>query len=186
MHNHAFNPSRARTRRAAAALALTAVLGVAISACGDDDSQDPAATRTATNGDVFNEADVRFASDMIQHHAQALAMVDLTVGRPLDAEVQDLADAIRDAQGPEIETMADWLTIASTPRGQGPSGQDASSPRIPWPRSRARRARAMRRHALPFAVIHARYASRKPRRCSRVLSLASLPWASNSLSAPPR
>ncbi len=47
---------------------------------------------------------------MIQHHAQALAMVDLTVERSLDPEVQALAEAIRAAQGPEIETMTDWLT----------------------------------------------------------------------------
>ena len=37
-------------------------------------------------------------------------MVDLMQGRSVDPEVQRLADAIRDAQGPEIETMSDWLT----------------------------------------------------------------------------
>jgi uncharacterized protein (DUF305 family) len=47
---------------------------------------------------------------MIQHHAQALAMVDLTVERQLDPEVQALVEAIRAAQAPEIETMSDWLT----------------------------------------------------------------------------
>ena len=47
---------------------------------------------------------------MIQHHAQALAMVDLAAGRPLDPEVQKLTEQIRDAQAPEIETMTDWLT----------------------------------------------------------------------------
>ncbi len=58
----------------------------------------------------FNNADVEFATDMIQHHAQALAMVDLTLGRDLDPEVQALAEDIRDAQGPEIEQMTNWLT----------------------------------------------------------------------------
>jgi uncharacterized protein (DUF305 family) len=52
---------------------------------------------------------VAFAGDMIQHHAQALAMVDLTVGRDLDPEVLRLAEDIRAAQGPEIEQMTDWL-----------------------------------------------------------------------------
>jgi uncharacterized protein (DUF305 family) len=47
---------------------------------------------------------------MITHHAQALSMVDLTLDRPLDPEVQALAEDIREAQAPEIETMADWLT----------------------------------------------------------------------------
>ena len=47
---------------------------------------------------------------MIQHHAQALTMVDLTAGRTLDPEVQQLAEDIRAAQTPEIEEMTDWLT----------------------------------------------------------------------------
>jgi uncharacterized protein (DUF305 family) len=69
----------------------------------------PSATRTASNGEVFNDADVRFASEMIQHHAQALSMVDLTAGRPLDAEVEKLAEDIRAAQAPEIEIFTGWL-----------------------------------------------------------------------------
>jgi uncharacterized protein (DUF305 family) len=47
---------------------------------------------------------------MIQHHAQALSMVDLTIGRQLDPEFQQVAEGIRAAQGPEIEQMTDWLT----------------------------------------------------------------------------
>ena len=57
-----------------------------------------------------NDADVAFASDMIQHHAQALAMVDLTMDRPLDPEVEALAEDVRAAQAPEIEALAGWLT----------------------------------------------------------------------------
>lgn len=60
-------------------------------------------------GQGYNDADVDFASDMIQHHAQALEMVDLTLGRDLDPEVARLAEEIRAAQAPEIEQMADWL-----------------------------------------------------------------------------
>ncbi len=47
---------------------------------------------------------------MIPHHAQAIEMVTLTQGRPLDPAVEDLANQIRDAQAPEVETMVDWLT----------------------------------------------------------------------------
>jgi uncharacterized protein (DUF305 family) len=57
-----------------------------------------------------NDADIGFATDMIQHHAQALTMVDLTAGRTLDPEVQQLAEDIRAAQTPEIEEMTHWLT----------------------------------------------------------------------------
>lgn len=93
---------------------LTASLAVAtllaLSACGNDDAPAPSATQTAANGDVFNDADVAFATEMIPHHAQALAMVDLTIERDLDPEVTQLAEDIRDAQAPEIEKLTDWLT----------------------------------------------------------------------------
>ena len=67
------------------------------------------ASESSTDGKAYNDADVDFASDMIQHHAQALQMVDLTLGRKLDAEVVTLTEQIRAAQAPEIEKMADWL-----------------------------------------------------------------------------
>lgn len=109
MTTHA--PALRRALRSAAALTLAAALATSLAACGDSDSDgSPSATETASNGDVFNDADVAFATDMIQHHAQALAMVDLAAGRPLDPEVQALTEQIRDAQAPEIETMTDWLT----------------------------------------------------------------------------
>ena len=99
----------AKTRtRALSALALTLVLGAGLTACGEDTSEPAANAEVSTT--EHNDADVTFASDMITHHAQALSMVDLTLDRPLDPEVQALAEDIRETQGPEIETMADWLT----------------------------------------------------------------------------
>ena len=95
-----------RTTRALAALAIGAALTLA--GCGSND-QSTGADQASTSATDHNDADVDFASDMIQHHAQALAMVDLTVDRELDPEVQRLADDVRAAQGPEIETMSDWL-----------------------------------------------------------------------------
>lgn len=105
--------SKHAARTAAAALA-TIALSTGLVACGGDQaadsSGDPAAVQTAGNGDVFNDADVQFATDMIPHHAQAIEMVTYTDGRRLDPEVQQLANAIRDDQSPEVETMVDWLT----------------------------------------------------------------------------
>jgi uncharacterized protein (DUF305 family) len=93
------------------AVALTAgTLLFTMAACGDDSDGEARATQTATNGDVFNDADVDFATAMIPHHAQALAMVDLTRGRELSPQVQRLTEDIQAAQGPEIENMVDWLT----------------------------------------------------------------------------
>jgi uncharacterized protein (DUF305 family) len=101
---------RNRTTRALSATALTLTLTLALSAvaCGTDDSASDTSTQVSTT--EHNDADVAFASDMLQHHAQALSMVDLTMERPLDPEVQQLAERIREAQAPEIQTFSEWLT----------------------------------------------------------------------------
>ena len=116
------------TRRPAVLLgSLTLGLALTLTACGDDE---PAGDTPAQVSETdHNDADVSFASDMIQHHAQALSMVDLTVDRTLDPEVQQLADDIREAQGPEIETMSDWLQewneeIPDTMRDHSNAGHD--------------------------------------------------------------
>ncbi|NGN93374.1 DUF305 domain-containing protein [Nocardioides sp. KC13] len=92
--------------RATWAAAGLAVL-LTLSACGGSSEEAEAPQKLSET--EHNKADVAFATDMIQHHAQAMSMVDLTMDRPLDPEVQELADAIRAAQSPEIETMSGWL-----------------------------------------------------------------------------
>jgi uncharacterized protein (DUF305 family) len=92
---------------------LTAVaLSFGLAACGDDSDNGGTASaeRTAANGAVYNDADVEFATEMIPHHAQAIQMVTLADTRTLDPEVKQLADSIREAQAPEVESMVDWLT----------------------------------------------------------------------------
>lgn len=128
-----------RARRTVAA-ALLISLAPALAACGGDEpTAGPAAERTAANGDTFNDADVAFAADMIPHHADALVMVDMTQGRDLSPELAQLAEEIRDAQAPEIEQMADWLTawgeeVPETSRDHvnshdmGDMGDDSDSP----------------------------------------------------------
>jgi uncharacterized protein (DUF305 family) len=88
------------------ALLLGLITALALAGCSDDkdDGSDIAAS------EEFNQADVDFATDMIPHHAQARSMVDLTEGRELSPEVGRLAEQIFTSQGPEIETMVDWLT----------------------------------------------------------------------------
>ena len=105
---HLSTHTTTRRTRALGAVALTLVLGAGLAACGDD--SDTTGGRAEVSTTEHNDADVAFASDMITHHAQALSMVDLTLDRPLDPQVQALAEDIREAQAPEIETMADWLT----------------------------------------------------------------------------
>jgi len=88
-----------RYQRALAATA--AALTLTLAGCSSSES--------SAGGTGHTDADVDFASDMIQHHAQALEMVDLTLGRELDPQVVTLTEEIRAAQAPEIEKMADWL-----------------------------------------------------------------------------
>lgn len=112
--------------RTLGALSLGLALALGATACGDDTE---AARTVETSPTEHNDADVAFATDMIQHHAQALSMVDLTLDRPLDPEVQALAEEIRAAQAPEIETMADWLTdwdepVPETMRDHANAGHD--------------------------------------------------------------
>ena len=88
--------------------AAVLALGVFLTtACG---SSDTGAASSAVSSTKHNNADVSFASDMLQHHAQALAMVDLTRGRTLGPEVKALTEQIQAAQTPEIETFTKWLT----------------------------------------------------------------------------
>ncbi|TNM37661.1 DUF305 domain-containing protein [Nocardioides albidus] len=89
--------------------ALLAASLLTLAACGNDGGHDGHNGSNIPVSEEFNQADVDFATDMIQHHAQALSMVDLTDGRDLSPELAALAEQIRMAQGPEIETMVDWL-----------------------------------------------------------------------------
>jgi uncharacterized protein (DUF305 family) len=104
--------ARTHARRATAAALFLTLTTAGLAGCGEDDTAGgtPAAEHTAANGDVYNDADVEFATEMIPHHADALVMVDMTQGRELSPEFARLTEDIREAQAPEIELMADWLT----------------------------------------------------------------------------
>ena len=116
-------------RKTPAIAALVLGLSLTLAACGSEETGDNTGTSTEVSATEHNDADVAFATDMIQHHAQALSMVDLTMGRDLDPEVQALADDIRAAQAPEIEVMSDWLQewgedIPETVRDHANAGHD--------------------------------------------------------------
>lgn len=104
---------RLRTLVAATVLTLALLPG-----CGREDDGNhhdrldsmPSGMAEIPESADHNAADAHFSMMMIPHHAQALEMVDLTMGRPgLSPEFVELAEQIRSAQAPEIEEMADWL-----------------------------------------------------------------------------
>jgi uncharacterized protein (DUF305 family) len=134
---------RTFVRRAlAAATAGTAALVLA--ACGSDkpagghdmgtkeSGSRPAASTQAdghSNADSRNSADVSFATEMIQHHRQAVEMAELAEGRAASKDVKSLAAKIKGAQDPEIEEMSGWLTAwgEEVPADMSGMGHDMSS-----------------------------------------------------------
>ncbi|HET6343110.1 MAG TPA: DUF305 domain-containing protein [Gemmatimonadota bacterium] len=63
----------------------------------------------------FNEADVRFMTDMIHHHAQALVMAGFAPTHGASPTIQTLAARIVNAQEDEIATMKRWLEDRGQP-----------------------------------------------------------------------
>lgn len=67
-------------------------------------------SNTSTPAAEFNDADVMFASMMIPHHEQAIEMSDIMLNKEgVEPQVAELAQEIKDAQGPEIELQQAWL-----------------------------------------------------------------------------
>ncbi|MGH3428028.1 MAG: DUF305 domain-containing protein [Mycobacteriales bacterium] len=76
-----------------------------------------------------NAADIAFATNMIPHHRQAVAMANLAPSRAASAKVKALALQIKAAQDPEIALMSGWLKTWSRPVPSGtmaPEGHDMS------------------------------------------------------------
>ncbi len=108
---------------------LLVLLGL-LAGCGGNDASSRSSTETGTH----NDADVQFATEMIPHHAQALSMVDMTVGKGLSPDVAALTEGIRMSQAPEIEQMAAWLEkwgqpVPATSRDH--AGHDMSTMSMP-------------------------------------------------------
>ena len=63
----------------------------------------------------YTEADVRFMSGMIGHHAQALVMAALAPTHGASPEIRRLAERIAAGQQDEIATMQRWLRQRGEP-----------------------------------------------------------------------
>jgi len=64
----------------------------------------------------YSEADVRFMTDMIAHHAQAVVMARWAPTHGADPAIQTLAARIINSQRDEIAAMRDWLRERGQPR----------------------------------------------------------------------
>ena len=121
-----------RTTFAVTGATLAAAAAITLSACGSSSSTRssstmpgghsmsgmsissmPTASGTARAGapasGPHNTADVTFATDMIPHHAQALAMAKMALTKAASPKVKQLAQRIEHEQSPEITLMSGWL-----------------------------------------------------------------------------
>lgn len=115
---------------AAAALGAVLLLGAA---CTSHDAMPEMSSSSASSAPsgastAFNDADVTFAQQMTPHHRQAVAMSDLVLAKSgVDPEVTALAQQIKQAQEPEIATMAAWLSAWGRPSDNEMGGMDRDS-----------------------------------------------------------
>jgi uncharacterized protein (DUF305 family) len=79
------------------------------------------------------EADVRFMTGMISHHAQALVMAGLAPSRGTSPSVQILTARTINAQQDEITVMQQWLGDRGQPVPEVHPQGDASTVRVPDP-----------------------------------------------------
>ncbi|QHC68759.1 uncharacterized protein (DUF305 family) [Rathayibacter sp. PhB179] len=78
---------------------------------GSSSSATAAPSSSADAGQDFNDQDVTFATMMKPHHEQAVEMADMILAKDgISADVTDLATQIKDAQGPEITQLEEWIT----------------------------------------------------------------------------
>ncbi|WP_435737694.1 DUF305 domain-containing protein [Cellulosimicrobium sp. PMB13] len=107
--------------------AIALVTAASLAACSNDEEpgHDMASMSPSTEagdqespaeGDWFNQQDVDFAQMMIPHHEQAIEMSDVIVAKEgVDPQITDLANQIKDAQGPEIAQLTTWLEEWGSP-----------------------------------------------------------------------
>ena len=124
------------TKRTLALTTTGLAAALLLSACGSDTddggsmsgmNSHGSSTPTSSGSTAGSRAgDVMFAQMMIPHHQQAIEMADFALANPsTSADVKGLAEDIKAAQDPEIETMNGWLrqwgapTTASMGHGTG-------------------------------------------------------------------
>ena len=115
-----------------AALAATLSLAACGGAAGHQVQAGPAPAPESSKGvqiartdslrRPYTEADIRFMTDMIGHHSQAITMSGWAPSHGADASIQTLAARIVNAQQDEIATMQQWLRERSQPGPEPDSG----------------------------------------------------------------
>lgn len=98
---------RSMIARGLRASTLAAVVALALVACGED--ADGESKRSP------EQAEVGFATDLLQHDAQVLALLDLARERALPAAATAALGQVQMHRAREVETLSGWLTDLSAP-----------------------------------------------------------------------
>lgn len=96
-----------------AASAVLVLLTGTVGCSDESDTTAAPAVHTAANGDVFNDADSDFATAVVQHHALALLLVDMS--RSISPDVTAIAAEILEVESIEIQTATGWLADWDVP-----------------------------------------------------------------------
>jgi uncharacterized protein (DUF305 family) len=77
---------------------------------GTDQAALASPTSQPTPAGSFNDPDVAFALMMVPHHEQAVRMAALLLDKEgISPEVAQVAEAIKAAQAPELDTLNSWI-----------------------------------------------------------------------------
>jgi uncharacterized protein (DUF305 family) len=94
---------------------IAALVLAAIAACAGSKEPTEQPSPRLHSRYPYTEADVRFMTGMIGHHAQALAMAALAPRNGASPEIRRLAERITAGQQDEIGTMERWLRAKGKP-----------------------------------------------------------------------
>ncbi|WP_440711697.1 DUF305 domain-containing protein [Herbiconiux sp. YIM B11900] len=94
----------------AATLTLAGCAGSGSMPGMDHGGSGSATSAPSAEAGTFNDQDVTFAQMMTAHHEQAIEMADMLLAKTgVEENITQLAEKIKAAQQPEIDTMTDWL-----------------------------------------------------------------------------
>lgn len=114
-------------KRSLSVASLSVAALITLSACGSPsggDMEGMGMGQESSAAAEYSHADAMFAQMMIPHHRQAVEMSEIILAKDgIDPQITDLATTIKDAQGPEIETMTGWLEAWNEP-GQPEGGME--------------------------------------------------------------
>ncbi len=107
------------------------VLALTLTGCATSSQNGAGPSASSAPESTVNAADEMFVTMMIPHHQQAVEMAEIVLEKDgVASQVAELAQKVKDAQGPEIDRMLGWLDdwgVKYDPNGGATAGMDHGS-----------------------------------------------------------